>query len=124
MEEKIAEIVSRQEAACGITHILAPVLDISRDSRMGRQGETYGEDPALASAMELHIQKEYRKRKQQEEKQKVLPNIFWLSIIPMEESTELSVIHRQDFWKKFMENPSRLQSRSLTFWESCLVTAL
>ena len=34
VEEKIAEIVSRQEAACGITHILAPVLDISRDSRM------------------------------------------------------------------------------------------
>ena len=52
LEEKIAEIVSRQEAACGITHVLAPVLDISRDSRMGRQGETYGEDPALASAME------------------------------------------------------------------------
>ncbi len=51
LEERIAEIVSRQEAACGITHILAPVLDISRDSRMGRQGETYGEDPALASAM-------------------------------------------------------------------------
>ena len=51
LEEKIAEIVSRQEAACGITHILAPVLDISRDSRMGRQGETYGEDPVLASAM-------------------------------------------------------------------------
>lgn len=51
LEEKIAEIVSRQEAACGITHVLAPVLDISRDSRMGRQGETYGEDPAIASAM-------------------------------------------------------------------------
>ena len=51
LEEKIAEIVSRQEAACGITHILAPVLDISRDSRMGRQGETYGEDPTLASAL-------------------------------------------------------------------------
>lgn len=51
LEEEIAEIVSRQEAACGITHVLAPVLDISRDSRMGRQGETYGEDPALASAM-------------------------------------------------------------------------
>lgn len=51
LEERIAEIVSRQEAACGITHILAPVLDISRDSRMGRQGETYGEDPVLASAM-------------------------------------------------------------------------
>lgn len=51
LEERIAAIVSRQEAACGITHVLAPVLDISRDSRMGRQGETYGEDPALASAM-------------------------------------------------------------------------
>ncbi len=51
LEEKIAEIVSRQEAACGITHVLAPVLDISRDSRMGRQGETYGEDPTLAASM-------------------------------------------------------------------------
>jgi len=51
LEEKVAAIVSRQEAACGVTHIFAPVLDISRDSRMGRQGETYGEDPALASAM-------------------------------------------------------------------------
>ena len=51
LEEQIARIVSRQEAACGITHVLAPVLDISRDSRMGRQGETYGEDPALASAL-------------------------------------------------------------------------
>lgn len=51
LEEKIGKIVSRQEAACGITHIFAPVLDISRDSRMGRQGETYGEDPTLAAAM-------------------------------------------------------------------------
>lgn len=51
LEEKIAKIVSRQEAACGITHVFAPVLDISRDSRMGRQGETYGEDPTLAAAM-------------------------------------------------------------------------
>ena len=51
LEEKIARTVAEQEAACGITHILAPVLDISRDSRMGRQGETYGEDPVLASAL-------------------------------------------------------------------------
>lgn len=51
LEEKIARVVAKQEAACGITHILAPVLDISRDSRMGRQGETYGEDPALAAAL-------------------------------------------------------------------------
>lgn len=51
LEKEIAECVATQEAACGITHILAPVLDISRDSRMGRQGETYGEDPTLAAAM-------------------------------------------------------------------------
>lgn len=51
LEEQVAQTVSRQELACGITRVLAPVLDISRDSRMGRQGETYGEDPALASAM-------------------------------------------------------------------------
>ena len=51
LERKIGETVSRQEAAFGITQILAPVLDISRDSRMGRQCEPYGEDPTLAAAM-------------------------------------------------------------------------
>ncbi len=51
MEEKIGQTVSRQEAAFGITQILAPVLDISRDSRMGRQCEPYGEDPTLAAAL-------------------------------------------------------------------------
>lgn len=51
LEEEIARVVSRQEAAMGITHIFAPVLDVSRDSRMGRQGETYGEDPTLCAAM-------------------------------------------------------------------------
>jgi len=51
LEEEIARIVSRQEAACGITHVLAPVLDVSRDHRFGRTGESYGEDPTLVSAM-------------------------------------------------------------------------
>ena len=51
LEEQIAQVVSRQEGAMGITHVLAPVLDISHDSRMGRQGETYGESPTLAAAM-------------------------------------------------------------------------
>lgn len=51
LEEKIGAIVARQETAAGITRTLAPVLDISRDSRMGRQGETYGEDPTIAAAM-------------------------------------------------------------------------
>lgn len=51
LEEALGEIVSRQELSCGITQVLAPVLDISRDSRMGRQSETYGEDPTLAAAL-------------------------------------------------------------------------
>lgn len=51
LEEDLGSLVSRQEKAVGVTHVLAPVLDISRDSRMGRQGETYGEDPVLAGAM-------------------------------------------------------------------------
>lgn len=51
LEEKVGRIVGEQERAAGITHTLAPVLDISRDSRMGRQGETYGEDSTLAAAM-------------------------------------------------------------------------
>ncbi len=51
LEEQVGGIVARQEQALGITHTFAPVLDISRDSRLGRQGETYGEDPTLAAAM-------------------------------------------------------------------------
>ncbi len=51
LEEEIGTIVGRQERAAGITQTLAPVLDVSRDPRMGRQGETYGEDPTLIAAL-------------------------------------------------------------------------
>lgn len=51
LEEQVGRIVGEQERAAGITHTFAPVLDINRDSRMGRQGETYGEDPTLAAAL-------------------------------------------------------------------------
>ena len=51
LEQEIGKIVSRQEAAFGFTQILAPVLDISRDSRFGRQSEAYGEDPTLSAAL-------------------------------------------------------------------------
>lgn len=51
LEEKLARIISRQEGAFGAGHILAPVLDIARDPRMGRYGEPYGEDPVLSSMM-------------------------------------------------------------------------
>ncbi len=51
LEEELGEMVARQEVSCGFTHILAPVLDVARDPRMGRCGESYGEDPTLVSAM-------------------------------------------------------------------------
>ncbi|MFJ6453976.1 glycoside hydrolase family 3 N-terminal domain-containing protein [Paenarthrobacter sp. NPDC091669] len=51
LEGRVGQIVGRQERALGITHTLAPVLDVSRDPRMGRQGETYGEDATLAAAL-------------------------------------------------------------------------
>ena len=51
LEEQLGKAVSRQEAACGITQTLAPVLDVARDPRMGRHGEPYGEDPTLVAAM-------------------------------------------------------------------------
>ena len=51
LEEEVGKIVGRQERAIGISQVFAPVLDITRDSRFGRQGETYGEDPSLAAAM-------------------------------------------------------------------------
>lgn len=51
LERRIGEIVSRQEKALGITQVLAPVLDVTQDPRMGRQGESYGEDPLLCGVM-------------------------------------------------------------------------
>lgn len=49
--KEMADIARKQLCAVGIRQALAPVMDISRDPRWGRMGETYGEDPALASAM-------------------------------------------------------------------------
>lgn len=51
LEEELGAVIGAQQRAVGITYALAPVLDISRDPRMGRQGETYGEDPTLAARL-------------------------------------------------------------------------
>lgn len=51
LEQEIGAAVSRQEAACGITQILAPLLDVAHDPRMGRHGEPYGEDATLVASM-------------------------------------------------------------------------
>ena len=61
LEEEIGRIVGRQERAVGISQVFAPVLDITRDSRFGRQGETYGEDPSLAAALGVGFTKGVQK---------------------------------------------------------------
>ena len=51
LEKRMGDIIGRQTRAAGIHQGLAPVLDLCRDSRFGRQGETFGEDGTLAAAM-------------------------------------------------------------------------
>jgi len=48
---QVAAVTSRGAKAVGIRWDFAPVADIARDLRWGRYYETYGEDPALASAL-------------------------------------------------------------------------
>ena len=50
-QEQVMRLVGQQARAAGASQAFSPVLDVSRDPRFGRQGETGGEDPALISAM-------------------------------------------------------------------------
>jgi beta-glucosidase len=49
--EKMGRQIHDEMVVSGQRMALAPVLDISRDPRWGRMGETYGECPTLAAAM-------------------------------------------------------------------------
>ncbi|MDR1929116.1 MAG: glycoside hydrolase family 3 C-terminal domain-containing protein [Treponema sp.] len=49
--EKMGDIIRQQMLAVGYRQALSPVMDVARDPRWGRIGETYGEDPTLAAAM-------------------------------------------------------------------------
>ena len=49
--EQMADAIRRELRAIGYRQVLSPVMDIYRDPRWGRVGETYGEDPYLSSAM-------------------------------------------------------------------------
>lgn len=49
--EKMAGQIRDEMTASGQSMAFAPVLDVARDPRWGRMGETYGESPTLISAM-------------------------------------------------------------------------
>ncbi len=51
--QRMAEIIRDQMMSVGLRHALAPVMDVARDPRWGRVGETYGEDPTICSAMSV-----------------------------------------------------------------------
>ena len=45
------EVIHDQAKALGYSQLFAPVLDVCRDPRWGRIGETYGEDPTLSAML-------------------------------------------------------------------------
>ena len=47
LAEEVGSVIHDQASAAGFKQALAPVLDVCRDQRWGRIGETYGEDPTL-----------------------------------------------------------------------------
>ncbi len=51
LTEKIYAYVAAQSRSRGTTMVLAPVIDVTRDPRWGRTGETFGEDPYLCGVM-------------------------------------------------------------------------
>jgi beta-glucosidase len=55
--EKMADIARKQMVSIGIRHALSPVMDVARDPRWGRVGETYGEDPTLCAALSVAFTK-------------------------------------------------------------------
>ena len=49
--EKVYNYIASQASARGTSLVLAPVVDVCRDPRWGRTGETFGEDPYLCGMM-------------------------------------------------------------------------
>lgn len=49
LAHRMGETISREAKAVGIRVAMSPVADVARDSRWGRVGETFGEDPMLVS---------------------------------------------------------------------------
>jgi len=55
--EKIGHVTGKEAKTLGYTNIYAPICDLARDPRWGRTGETFGEDPYLASRLAVAMVK-------------------------------------------------------------------
>lgn len=51
--QEMTDTIRKQMLAIGTRHALSPVMDVARDPRWGRVGETYGEDPTLCARMSV-----------------------------------------------------------------------
>jgi len=51
LAQKMGEVVKKQLLSYGIRAVHSPLVDLARDPRWGRVGETYGEDPYLVARM-------------------------------------------------------------------------
>ncbi|MFH5810601.1 glycoside hydrolase family 3 N-terminal domain-containing protein [Companilactobacillus sp. FL22-1] len=51
LENQMGQVVGKEISSFGIRQALSPVLDVSRDPRFGREGESYSEDPTLVSEL-------------------------------------------------------------------------
>jgi beta-glucosidase len=51
--QAMADVIRKQMKAVGIRQALSPVMDIARDPRWGRIGETYGENSTLGAEMSV-----------------------------------------------------------------------
>ena len=58
--EDVAHITAKETRATGIHWTFSPVLCLGRDTRWGRVGETFGEDPHLSAALSLSMIKAYQ----------------------------------------------------------------
>jgi beta-glucosidase len=51
--QAMADVIRKQMKSVGLRQALSPVMDIARDLRWGRVGETYGENPTLCAKMSV-----------------------------------------------------------------------
>ncbi|MEQ8705925.1 MAG: glycoside hydrolase family 3 C-terminal domain-containing protein [Phaeodactylibacter sp.] len=51
LSARVAAVLSKELKSRGISRVLAPVVNLTRDPRWGRTNETYGEDPYLSGIM-------------------------------------------------------------------------
>lgn len=58
----MADALSEEVKSRGVREVYAPVVNIARDPRWGRTGETYGEDPFLTSAYGVAYCKVYESK--------------------------------------------------------------